>query len=105
MMPKLRKENVYLESELNSTLQTFLYDFLYDQQELYDYYDDCFYQKEEDPDLEIKIRNPELPFSSLIFDTDKIVSQEFGKSSDALLLAKIRWYSFDEISDFQYLLK
>ena len=38
-LPKLRKENLYVESDLNTPLQTYLYDFLYDQQDLYDYYD------------------------------------------------------------------
>ena len=41
----IRKSNLYLESDLNSNHQTFLFDFLYDTQDLYDYYSNTFFSK------------------------------------------------------------
>ena len=41
----IRKSNLYLESDLNSNHQTFLFDFLYDTQDLYDYYGNIIFSK------------------------------------------------------------
>jgi len=100
MLPKLRKENVYLESDLNSTLQVHLYDFLYEQQDLYDFYDDVFYEKEDDPFYMINPRNPDLPFASALMNIDSLFN-EFSKEESVTFLSKMRWYSYNEISNFQ----
>ena len=41
----LREKNLVLENDINTEFQTILYDFLYDEQELYAYYDELFKQK------------------------------------------------------------
>lgn len=41
----IRKSNLYLESDLNSNHQTFLFDFLYETQDLYDYYSNNYFSK------------------------------------------------------------
>lgn len=41
-LPKLRKELLYIESSSNSSLQIYLFDYLYDQQDLYLHYDKEF---------------------------------------------------------------
>lgn len=37
-LPNIRKTNKFVENDINTTHQTFLYDFLYDDQDLYNYY-------------------------------------------------------------------
>jgi len=100
MLPKLRKENIYLESDLNSTLQVHLYDFLYDQQDLYDFYDDAFNEKEEDDKYVINPRNPDLPFASSLIDIDSF-KLEFSPENEKNSLGKMRWYSYNETANYQ----
>ena len=104
MLPKLRKENLYLESDLNSTLQVHLYDFLYDQQDLYDFYEEVFIDKEEDPHYVINPRNPDLPFASALIEIESI-TKEFNKIDERCSLAKMRWYSYNETTNYQENLK
>lgn len=47
-LPKLRKESLYIESEFNSALQIYFLDYIYDQQDLYNHYDQQFYRVMED---------------------------------------------------------
>ena len=61
-MPRLRQENRIVENEINSSLQTYLYDFLYEQQDLYFKYDNIFRS------LNLKPRNEELPFKDFILN-------------------------------------
>ncbi len=45
-IPNLRLKNNILESDINSFFQTNLFDFLTEEQELYDYYDKLFNNKQ-----------------------------------------------------------
>lgn len=41
-LPALKKQKLYVESDCNSPLQKYLMDFIYDQQDLYAFYDNIF---------------------------------------------------------------
>ena len=56
----LREKNIILENDINTEFQTILFDYLYDEQELYEYYDRLFEQKKYIP------KNKNIPFSSFI---------------------------------------
>lgn len=89
-IPKLRKENLNLETEFNSPMQTYLFDFLYEQQELYDYYNDNFMMSSEN-NFQIYSRNSELPFSHSL-ENFQIIINEFKSESEKILFANLRWY-------------
>ena len=56
----LIEKNKILENEINTDFQTVLFEFLYEQQEIYEYYDELFDQKKYVP------RNTDIPFSSFV---------------------------------------
>lgn len=81
-LPKLRKENPYLESDLNSNYQTYLYDFLFEQQSLYIYYNSQFKSQELDgslinlkpiDELKIKVKSNKKLFAGLLEGIGKII--------------------------------
>jgi hypothetical protein len=98
-LPKLRKENLYVESDINTILQTYLYDFVYDQQDLYDYYDQ-FFKDFSDHLLDLNLNNVDIrtsgiPFSSCLENFEEqlyIFENDIYKST----LGKLRWYQYDE---------
>ena len=94
MTPKLRKENLFLENDLNSTLQIHMYDFLYDQQEVYEYYQEVFEEKDNDAFYQIMPRNPGLPFAKMLIDFDLILG-EFFEEKDMDNLSEYRWYCYN----------
>ncbi len=109
MLPKLRKENLYLESDLNSILQTHLYDFLYDQKDLYDYYDPYFNLnnvknksgKRGVKSLDMNLiaptpRNTELPFTSILIDLELTLA-EFYDEKEITKFCNLRWYKSGNI--------
>lgn len=93
-LPKLRKENCHVESELNTILQTYLYDFLYDQQDLYEYYDEFFYNKKYQKSS-ILVKNQELPLASSLENFPEVF-RELCADQDKVTLGKLRWYIFHE---------
>lgn len=90
-LPKLRKENLYVENDLNTLHQQHMYDFIYDQQDIYDYYDEIFEQKNKTLSCSVNVRQPHLPLASTLENIDDIIS-EFYDEKDMLALANIRWY-------------
>ncbi len=65
-----------------------MYDFIYDQQEIYDYYDDiidnrCMY---------VEVRRQDIPLAEALREFYDILNNEFTDESDMYMLANIRWY-------------
>ena len=85
-MPRLRQENRIVENEINSSLQTYLYDFLYEQQDLYFKYDNIFRS------LNLKPRNEELPFKDFILNFDYYLNEIQNDKNKIKQLKKLRWY-------------
>lgn len=74
-----------------------MYDFIYDQQDLYEYYDGYF--KNGNLDSVVEVKNPELPFT---FSLENLVThiKECQSSQNKQLLAQYRWYVYEEESTF-----
>ena len=87
----LREKNIILENGINTDFQTILFDFLYDEQELYAYYDDLFEQKKYIP------KNKNIPFSSFIKNYQNLFLNIYNDEKKIKRLKKLRWYmAFDE---------
>lgn len=56
----VREKNLILKNDINTEFQTILFDFLYEEHELYEYYDELFEQKKYIP------KNKNIPFNSFI---------------------------------------
>jgi len=91
-LPKLRKENLHVESSLNTIHQTYMYDFLYDQQDIYDYYEEIFEERSDSFESTIMTRQPYQAFSLALENLDEIF-QQFSEENDIYNLASIRWYT------------
>ena len=98
-MPRLRQENRIVENEINSSLQTYLYDFLYEQQDLYFKYDNIFRS------LNLKPRNEELPFKDFILNFDYYLNEIQNDKNKIKQLKKLRWYICIIIQKFLILFK
>jgi len=93
---------LHVETELNTILQTNLYDYVYDQQDLYDYYDPYlkdFSDRLFDPNCNnFELKTPGVYFESCLLNFEEQLNT-FDNSSSKLSLAKLRWYHLeDEIS-------
>jgi hypothetical protein len=86
-LPKLRKENLILENELNSSFQTHLFDILNDHEDLYEFYSDF--------ETSLLVRNDTLPLTDSLENIGTVM-EEFVTDSQKKSLAKLRWYSADE---------
>ena len=98
---KIRLENRIVENEINSSLQTYLYDFLFEQQDLYFEYDQIFRS------LNLKSRKDELPFKDFILNFYYYLNEIQNDKNKIKQLKKLRWYiCFDEDNycqkDFNY---
>jgi len=70
-----------------------MYDFLYDQQDVYDYYTEIFEVRNNSLyKSSIPVRQDCLPFSSALENFDEIFFH-FSTENEINLLANIRWYS------------
>jgi hypothetical protein len=92
-LPLLRKENFQVESEANTYLQTYLYDFLYEQQDLFDYYDE-FLLPEFNPSFEsdVIVKNSFLPLADSLKNFSKIF-KEMNNQENLKKLSFLRWYN------------
>jgi hypothetical protein len=96
-MQQIRKENLHVESDLNSVHQTFLYDLIYDQQDLSDFFDNisiCL-QENEETEVPLRSKSESLPFSHSLQNISMFLTDYNSKKSiykDILL--SIRWYDF-----------
>ena len=87
----LRDKNKILENDINTEFQTLLFDFLYDEQELYGYYDELFEQKKYIP------KNRNIPFSSFVTNYQSLFLNIYNDEKKVKRLKKLRWYlTFDE---------
>ena len=92
-MTDLCPKNSILKNEINSLFQNILFDFLYEEQELYEYYDNKFNNHNYNP------RNINLPFKSFIIYFKNLYLDINSDKSKLDCLKKIRWYifSFDKV--------
>jgi hypothetical protein len=87
----IRDKNIILENDINTEFQALLFDFLYDEQELYGYYDELFEQKKYIP------KNKNIPFGSFISNYQSLFMNIYNDEKKQKRLKKLRWYlSFDE---------
>ena len=87
----LREKNIILENDINTEFQTILFDFLYDEQELYEYYDKLFEQKKYIP------KNKNIPFGTFITNYQSLYVNIYNDNKKIKRLKKLRWYlTFDE---------
>jgi len=90
----LRKKNYLIENELNTEFQILLFDFLYEEKEIYDKYDEVFEQK----NYGINIgENKKSLFDSFIKNYKKYFIEIYNDERKIKRLKKLRWYIlFDE---------
>lgn len=87
----LVEKNKILENEINTNFQGILFEFLYEQQELYEYYDELFEQKKYVP------KSTDIPFSSFVTNYQKLFLDIKNDKKQVKRLKKLRWYlTFDE---------
>lgn len=77
-----------MENELNTYHQTFLYDFLYDTQDIYDYYKTQLNQNE----ISIQCRKNALPFASCLNHIETFCEME---DDEIDILENFRFYNSD----------
>lgn len=111
-LPNLRKINKFVENENNTNHQTFLYDFLYDDQDIYLYYkkqnknknkNNLVRKDSTDPHININCRSPRLPFAEC-FPNMEFLSNTMDTPEN--LFEEIRCYSLtfgkERIVNFDY---
>ena len=82
-LQNIRRSNLYLESDLNSNHQTFLFDFLYETQDLYDYYEN-----------NNKCKNENGVFSECLNKMNLFIDI-LNNQSQFELFQKLRFYHFE----------
>ena len=87
-MTDLRPKNSILKNEINSLFQNTLFDFLYEEQDLYDHYDKKFNNHNYTP------RNINLPFKSFLIYFKNLYLDINSSQTKIDYLKKIRWYIF-----------
>ena len=83
-------KNSILKNEINSLFHNTLFDFLYEEQELYEYYDNKFNSNNYQP------RNLNKPFKSFIIYFKNLYLDINSNNNKLDSFKKIRWYIFDE---------
>jgi hypothetical protein len=71
-----------------------MFDFLYDQQDIYDYYNGIFEEKQNSIDGIINVRQPMQLFSMTLENFDMLLP-EFSEEKDMQTLANLRWYIYN----------
>ena len=92
----IRNKNLLLESNINTEFQTLLFDFLYDEQELYSNYDELFEYKKYIP------KNKDIPFSSFIINYQSLFKDIYNDEKKIKRLKKLRWYFIFDEDNFLY---
>ena len=91
-IPNLRKKNKILESEINTVFQNNLFEFLYNEQELYEYYDNL-----RDNNEKFLPRSNTLPFKYFLENFDNLYLDIDHNKSKTNSLKKIRWYLLNDL--------
>ena len=86
----ISSRNSVLKNEINTIFQNTLFDFLYEEQELYDYYDNKFQNHNYYP------RNQNLPFKSFITYYKNLYLDLNSNKNKTDMFKKIRWYIFSQ---------
>lgn len=81
---------------MNTTLQTYLFDFIYDQQDLYEFYDSQIKDEKNNQTFlktgkVVKVKNIDLPFADSLENLGDIF-REFASQEDREALFQSRWY-------------
>lgn len=90
-IPRLRRTNMYVENDFNSPLQIFLYDFLYEQQDLYENYDNKLKNPLNVFHSGISCNRDDIPFAYLVNDFN-IIKTTIKTEEDKKKLQYMRWY-------------
>jgi hypothetical protein len=99
-LPKLRLECPVIEADINTSFQLHLMDFLYDQQDLYDYYENEINNKNYQMGMlsnSISVKNRENPLACYL---ERIMDNidEFSLDNDLTdCLQNLRWYESCDI--------
>ena len=89
----LSARNSVLKNKINTLFQNTLYDFLYEEQELYEYYDNKFQNQNYCP------RNQNLPFKSFIIHFKNLYLDLNSNNKKMNAFKKIRWYIFSQTNN------
>ena len=88
-----RDKNFILENDINTEYQILLYDILYEEQELYSFYDEVYKQKK----LGMKFKSKNELFKSLLKNYQNLFKNIYNDNQKINSLKKLRWYIlFDE---------
>ena len=82
----LREKNNILENDINTEFQTLLFDFLYEEQELYYYYDELFEK------IKYVSKKSNIPFRSFIDNYKTLFLNINNDKKKISRLKKLRWY-------------
>ena len=96
-IPNLRLKNNILESDINSFFQTNLFDFLTEEQELYDYYDKLFNNKQYIPKND---ENEEILYGEFITNYRDLFYNIQKDKKSMRQLKKLRWYQIMDEDNF-----
>ena len=93
----LRKKNLILENEINTEFQILLLDYLYEEQEIYSFYDEIFEQKKYGIKNKNIFSNQKIYFNNFIENYQKYFLDIYNDTKKINRLKKLRWYIlFDE---------
>jgi hypothetical protein len=114
-LPELRRKNFYIENEINTSHQMNNFEFIYKQQDIYEYYDEIFGNKKninlEGNETQINSieninifqsdqisKRDDLPFSALLNNFTEILYlfKKEDNLEEKMKLAKLRWYNLEE---------
>ena len=101
----LRKKNFLLENDCNTEFQTLLFDFLFEEEEIYSNYEDIFEQKKFDMKTNFS-NNKKYLFNSFIKNYKNIFLDIYNKRTKIDCLKKLRWYILfdnENLSEKNYL--
>ena len=85
-MPNLREKNKILENDINTDFQTILFDYVNIEQELYEYYDKLFKNKQ------YICKDSDLPFGLFITNYQNLFTDIYSNKKKINRFKKLRWY-------------
>jgi hypothetical protein len=119
-LPELRRKNFYIENEINTSHQMNNFEFIYKQQDIYEYYDEIFRNKKNinlvGNETQINSienlnifqsdqlsKRDDLPFSALLNNFTEILYlfKKEDNIEEKMKLAKLRWYNLEENKYFK----
>ena len=89
---KLREKNLYVENELNSPLQIYLLDTIFETQDFYDYFD-----LNQITNSKIEVKNKDLPFACILENYDK---EHIKSINNFISINSLRWYDYEYFLDY-----